>query len=115
MIFADKINIKKEDILDVYRINTKNKSDPRPIIIKFTNLEKKTEALKLRNLVLNHNSTETKIYIAPDRTIKQQQKHRQLIKELKEKAKIEEGWILRNDKLIKRSQPFRQTAQILWA
>ena len=52
-LFHEKIILKQEDIKAIYRIPRKRSSDLesiRPIIIKLTSLEKRSEFLKLRNL-----------------------------------------------------------------
>ena len=114
-IFFDKIELKQEDIKVVYRKETKNKTNSRPIIIKLSSFEKKLELLQLRNLCYKNDSLETKIFISPDRTLQQQNKHKQLVKELQERrSKGEEGLVIKNERITQRKMPFRQPPQVCW-
>ena len=114
-IFAEKVELKQEDILEVYRKETKNKSNARPIIIKLSSFEKKIEILQLRDLCYTNDAVETKIFISPDRTLQQQKKHKELVKELQERrAKGEEGLIIKNERITQRKLPFRKSPQSYW-
>ena len=110
-----KIVIEKEDIKSIYRIGIKkNESRPRPLIIKFTNIEKRNEAIKLDDLVYCSNDIETRIYIQPDKTKKEVEQHRELVRQLKERrANGEENIVIRNGKIIS-LVPFRPDPQSLW-
>ena len=50
-VLSDKISLKKEGLNAVYRNGKWNSERPRPVVMKFSTIEKKQEILKLRNLV----------------------------------------------------------------
>ncbi len=108
-------SVKAADLKAVYRIG-KSGSSPRPIVIKFTNMERRSEVLKLRNLSFKSvNSEEVKIYIAPDRTKQQQQEHKRLVSELKLlKAQGQSDLMIKNGKIINRSPSFLSNPQLFW-
>ena len=113
--FNGKIIIEKEDIKSIYRkgIN-KNKPRSRPLIIKFTSIEKRNEVLDLEDLVHEDNNLITKIYIHPDKTTKEIEQHRELVKVLNERReKGEENIGIRNGKIVS-LVPFRPDPQSLW-
>ena len=132
-ILDDKIKLIKDDIKQVYRKNIRDKNKPRPIIITLTSKEKRTELLKLRNLKYEEvvESDEevgetnddadkaqdliktTMIFISKDRTQLQQEQHRKLVEELKERRGKGEDVTIRNDKIIK-NQSFRGVSQLNW-
>ena len=116
-IFQNKLNLKKEDIKEIRRIGRDIRENiTRPIRMIFNNLEKRTEALKLRNIVLRKNDTddETKIFTSIDRTKQEQAVHKELVQKLKEmKAEGKENLYIRNGKIIT-IQPFRPDPQQYW-
>ena len=132
-ILDDKIKLIKDDIKQVYRKNIRDKNKPRPIIITLTSKEKRTELLKLRNLKYEEvvESDEevgetnddadkaqdliktTMIFISKDRTQLQQEQHRKLVEELKERRGKGEDVTIRNDKIIK-NQSFLGVSQLNW-
>ena len=86
LIFKDTIELKSDDVRTAYRIGkSDNISKPRPVILKLTSPNKRTELLKLKNLSYNNNGSEINIYLAPDRKLKQQVEHKKLVKILKER------------------------------
>ena len=116
-ILSDKIDIKQEDLKAIYRRGKSIQvSKPRPIIIKFANLEKKLEILKLRNLTFkSQDSMIINIHVTPDRTMKQQQELKKLVIELKKRrADGESDIFIRNDKIVHYTSPFRHQSQLLW-
>lgn len=59
-ILHDQVDLSKNDVESVYRIGPKRKSISRPIIMKVTSVEKKTEILKLRNFTYDLSNKATK-------------------------------------------------------
>ena len=115
-IFKDKVILEKEDIKSMFRIGlNKDATKSRPIIIKFTSIEKKTEVLKIKDLqYIDSNNLEHNIYMTHDRTKKEQEEHRKLVKKLKERRENgEENLVIRNGKIIQ-LQPFRPNPQLFW-
>ena len=127
-IFPD---LKKEDVAEIYRIQPKKKTkNPRPIIMKLNSFEKKMEILQLKDVYYKNEdkaedldaqedtgkTEDVKIFITPDRTIKQQLTHRKLVEELRERrSKGEEGLIIKNEKIVVQdNRPFRQSPQSYW-
>ena len=85
-IFNGKMELHKEDIEEIYRTKAKpNTTRARPIIIRFGNVNKKVEALKLRKLIFYDGKENINIFISPDRTRKQQDQHKKLVTELKQR------------------------------
>jgi hypothetical protein len=100
-IFQNKVSLEKNDVKEIYRIGRKDKSNSRPVIIKLTSVEKKFELLKQTELYYG----KERIFIAPDRTRKQQTDHKKLVAELKKRRLDgEDGLMIRNGKISK-SQP----------
>ena len=99
------------------RKKSNTSSPPRPIIIKFTSLEKRSEILSLRNVFYTtKDNSKIPIYICPDRTIKEQEEHKKLVKQLKERReKGEENIKISNGKIVEYTLPFRANAQSVWA
>jgi hypothetical protein len=114
-IFRERINLEKEDIKAMFRIGlNKDITKPRPIIIRFTSIEKKTEVLRLKSLQYIDSDIEHDIYITQDRTKKEQEEHKKLVKKLKERRENgEEHLVIRNGKIIQ-LQPFRPNPQLFW-
>ena len=114
-IFSGEIDLEKEDIKSMFRIGlNKDATKPRPIIIKFTSIEKKTEVLQLKDLTYIDSNTEYNICITHDRTKKEQDEHKNLVKKLKErKENGEEDLVIRNGKIIQ-LRPFRPNPQLFW-
>ena len=107
----NKIIIKQNDLLDMYRIGKKdtNSKHPRPIIIKFNNNEKRNQILTLRNLNYETNdSTSVNVYIAPDRTKKQQEEYKKQLKLRQERQNNKQ------DSSTNNAPPFRKRPQINW-
>ena len=108
-ILNEKIVIDKQDIKSIYRIGVnKNSSRPRPLIIKFTNIEKRNEAIQLTDLIYTSGKNEDiRIFIQPDKTKKEIEQHKILIQQLRERrANGEENIVIRNGKIISLA-PFR--------
>ena len=114
-ILSNEIVLEKEDVKAFYRIGQEAKSSkPRPIILKLTNEDVRRKLLMLRNLIFTNSSNECKVFINPDRTKKEQEAHRKLLSELKErKSKGEENIVIRNGKIIE-FLPFRRNPQLFW-
>ena len=81
---------------------------PRPIIMKFVSLEKRFEVMKLRNLSIDVDNNNYKIYVQPDLTIKQQKERKQLLEELRNrKSKGEQDIFIKNGKIVSYQSPFQ--------
>lgn len=109
--------LESSDIVDLYRIGTKENAYDRPVVIRFNSRERRNEILSLRNL--SHKGKDSKItqvFLAPDRTKKEREAHKELVAELKRKRNSEENGanlIIRNGKIVQR-QPFRYKPQRIW-
>ena len=122
LILKDKINLKKSDIKSMFRAGQKQINKTRPIIMKLNEIETKVEIMKLRNLKYetkdNTGADSTiPIFACPDRTKKQQEEHRQLVQELKEKREADkDNKYVIDHKLNKvvRFVPFRPKSQFYW-
>ena len=118
-IIKNKINIENKEINQMYRLGSIEKAKAegkiRPIVIKFNTIETKQSILKLRNLKLTKENNETiNIYIASDKTIKQQEQYKRLKSELDERReKGETDLVIRNGSIQKR-QPFRFAPKDYW-
>ena len=119
-ILRGKIDLKREDFKAIFRRGEVSENKTRPIIMILNNMEKRTELLKLRNLTYEESNTENNetttnnIYIAPDRTWQEQEVHRKLVLELKErKQKGEDNIYIKNGKIMK-FQPFRVDSHLFW-
>ena len=115
-ILQTRVDIQKEDLKEVFRIGPKGKTTkPRPIIIKFTSTEKKFEVLKERELYFLSGDERIRIFITPDRTLKQQAEHKKLIEELKQRKQDgESNLVIRNGKIITLQMPFRLDPRSFW-
>ena len=117
-LVTDKVPLNKEDIKAFYRIDTTS-TKSKPIILKLSDPNTRNELLKLRNLKITHSGQVTNDFIQPDRAKKEQQIHKKLVAELREKRNTAnkngsgEKFIIKNDKVIK-LQPFRINPQFLW-
>ena len=116
-ILQEKLNLKKEDIKDIRRIpRERQENKVRPIRIIFNHLEKRSEALKLRNIFYKTNETEenNQIFISIDRTRQEQETHKDLVKELKRrKVAGEQNLYIRNGRILT-FLPFRMDPQQYW-
>ena len=116
-ILSEKVPMKKEEIIAIYRIGEEQPDEDknRPIIVKFSNQQLKIKVLKLRNLKYTESDEVHNIYISKDRTKKEQKAYKLLRKQLKEKKEStgEDNFIIRNGEIVKR-RPFRANPQLLW-
>ena len=110
-----KIKLEPNHIKAIFRVGkSQSDSKPRPVILKLTNTEIRTEFLKLRNLNLEEAGQKWSIFIHPDRTRQEQIKHKALISELKQRRDNgEQHLVIRGDKIIE-SLPFRKIPQSFW-
>ena len=114
-ILDKKLNLEKDHVQNFFRRgNPANASKPRPIIMRLSNLDIRGQLLKLRYLNLVESDKKHNIFIHPDRTKKEQELHRSLVKELREKRSTsEENWMIKNGKVVS-YQPFRNQPQFCW-
>jgi hypothetical protein len=109
-LIGAELNLKKDDVIALYRVGPKDSSSIRPIIMKFSSEEMKFKALKLRNLKYQGND----IYISHDRTKKEREERKLLVKSLRERrANGEENLFIKNGKIVK-EVPFRANPQHFW-
>ena len=115
------LKIEKEDVSQVWRVGEKDPSKTRPVVMKFKNTTTRLNVLKLRDLTYEEDKEGEEepeaisIYTAPDRTIRQRKIHKKLVEELKQrKGAGETNIYIRNYKIVKFSQPFRDQPQINW-
>ena len=91
-----------------------DKTKNRPIIVKFANLETRRKVLALRNLNYKNSGELQNIYITTDKTKKEQEEHRKLVIELKQrKQKGEDNIVIKNGRIVK-MLPFRANPQSYW-
>lgn len=84
--------------------------------MKFNNQEKRTDALKLRNV--NYKDVQTqesiRIFITIDRTVNEQIQHKKLVQQLKDmKSQGRENLFIRNGEIVS-MLPFRPNPQQYW-
>lgn len=110
-----KLLLKKEDISDFYRKGERKEDlKPRPIIIKLSSLEVRNKLLSLRNLFLTTNNSTVNVFISPDRTWQQQLEHKKLVEEKKILKAQGKNVLIRNNKLVEVTVPFRRKPQSFW-
>ena len=114
-VLKEKIELKKEDIKTFYRRGKElNPEKVRPIIVSLANRDIREKLLKLRNLQYVDSDKSCNIYINPDRTPREIEAHKLLVKELRERrANSEDNLIIKNGKIIT-NQPFRFKPQNYW-
>ena len=115
-VFENKIVLQKEDVKAVFRIGVNTGNKPRPIIMKLSTNEKKLELIKLKDIKFkDEDQIVHNIYANPDRTKKEQELHKKLVAELKEKrASGNKNYAIRNGKVVQFDTPFRRDPQQLW-
>lgn len=103
-VYRGKVDLEESEIKKIYRIGKQTEGINRPLVIKFMSFDTKMEFLSnskdvkfndaARNVVL-------KISVCPDRTIKERQKHKELVHILKQRrANGEVNLIIRNEKIV---------------
>ena len=102
-----------EDITTMFRRGKEKIAEKtRPIIIRFSNLELRQKVLQQHKLVhTDKHGKEIPIYICPDRTMKQQMEHKQLVAQMKIRKIKEPNIAIRNGKIVT-LLPFRRNPQI---
>ena len=108
-VYADRVELKKEDLTHMARIGIKNNDKIRPIQITLSSQDtRKTLLTKNMNLKLLENNISTNIYVSTDRTKKQREADKELRAELKRrKDQGETNLVIRNNRIV----PFRERAQ----
>ena len=108
-VYADRVELKKEDITHMTRIGMKNNSKTRPIQITLSSQDaRKTLLTKNKDLKLLENNISTNIYVSTDRTKKQREADKELRDELKRRKGLgETNLVIRNNRIV----PFRERAQ----
>ena len=112
IILMNRVGLKKGDIVNLKRVGSiKPTTDakPRPLVITLSEMSKRLEILKLRDLTLSNDDSDAiiKIYVSPDRTLKQRELHKLLRKNIQERKELgETDLVIRNYKIVK-IQPFR--------
>ena len=109
---------RKEDIDNIYRVGKKS-TDPRPLVIKFTDTDTKQKYCKLtfgKDLTLRWENEIIKVAATHDRTPKQREKRRELKVQLKE---MEDSGIkdigIRNNRIVTNFQAATSGTRTNWA
>lgn len=121
-VFKGKVAIKAEDIKTARRVGIKKQdaANPRPFIMVFNNPSKRKEVLALRNLCYKENEGDeeeigSRVFVHPDRTKKEVEAHKLLVNEMKKRREEgEENLGIRNGKIVKFGNPFRNRPQFNW-
>lgn len=112
-----KLNLEKDDVNEIFRVGKLgNNTNPRPIIIKFNNLEKRKQLLQLRDVTYTDDITNTiiTIYTSIDRTKQEQIIHKKLVDEKKLRTNNgEKNLYIRNNKIVT-ILPFRPNPHEYW-
>ena len=105
----------RDDCKGIKRIGIKKNDKVRPIVMKLSSNNKRLELLKLRDIKLRINEEEElSIFIAPDRTPKQQATRKILRAALKLRTENgEKDLVIRNDKIVSAYQ-FQSIPQNYW-
>ena len=101
----------------MFRVGKKTDT-PRPLVVKFSSVDKKKAFLNDSNgLKLHINGREIIIYCSIDRTPSQRAEHKKLVEALKAERdeSNDNGWVIRNNKIVKNSQTQRQNPKIRFA
>ena len=102
-LLQGRIDIQKGDIVDIKRAkNPQNTERPGTLIVKFKDVTKRLNILKLKDLKLEQSDSTVRIYCTPDRTAKQRELHKKLVIELKERREKETDLVIRNYKIVKK-------------
>ena len=97
-------NYDEETVQNMYRVGAKKEGKTRPMIVKFLDEETKMKYLKeSRDLALEINGTDTRIYVSQDMTKNQRAKLKKLTAEKKERNKKGEKLVIKNLQLVKRN------------
>ena len=83
-VIGPKCELKNHHVVYIKRVGVKVLSNCRPIIMKISDPNKRQELLNLKNLYYEEDNVKTRIFIAPDRTKKQQEENRELVKKLRQ-------------------------------
>ena len=114
----ENLELKPEDISTLFRVGKKIDDKTRPLVVKFTSLEKKKDVLfKSGKLKLKYNNEICEIFVSIDRTPKQREENKKLVEQLKKKREDEEDedWVIRNNKIVKNFRDANQTTRVKWA
>lgn len=120
-IIQERVSINSTDIVNVFRLGQRQDSKVRPLLVKFKDEAKKWEVLRCaKNLRLFKNNVSYPLFMTTDKTPKEQQVQKDLLKELRErKMNGEENLVIKNSSIIKKlnsaNKPFPGSAQKFWA
>lgn len=115
-ILEERVTISSGEVVNITRLGRKEDNKVRPLLIKFKNEEKKWEVLKSsKGLRLLRDNVSYPLFMSVDRTLKEQQSRKILLKELRErKNNGEENLMIRNNSIIKKPSLFRLSAKNFW-
>lgn len=108
-IFADglKVEHSKYQVKKVIRLGKRREADakPRPLLVQLSSSEEKWMLLRQAKLLKNYNHPRLgNVVVAPDLTPEEQEKDRELRRQLKIKRDSgERGWMIKNGKIIKQN------------
>ena len=109
--------IDHSDITTIFRVGKRIADKDRPLVVKFSTIEKKNSTLQAsRNLSVKVDREIRKIYATPDRTPKQREEHKKLVAEMKAKnGESDDTWIIRNGKVVKKIRDSNPNPRVKWA
>ena len=126
-LYHERVKLEKTDLQQVKRLGPKKVNQIRPIRLMFESPNKRFDILRNnRNLVLEDEAFEEcesdfcneadkhhkHIYVSPDKTKIERDEEKELRKELKEKRKTDPDLIIRNGKIIKKTNNFARWSEI---
>ena len=111
-IYDGKVTVDQADLTHLTRLGKKG-AKPRPILITLANQNKRKELLtkNMKLTLLTETNESIPIYVSTDRTKKQREDFNKLREELKERKKTDQNLTIRNNKIVPKTDPFRQDAQ----
>ena len=96
-LILEELGVREAKVEEITRLGTGN--EPRPILLKLNDAQTQRKVLNKAKLLRDARN----IYIAPDKTIKEREKYRDLQKELRErKERSQTDLIIRDGKIVKR-------------
>lgn len=109
------LEINEEDVVDVNQV--KSQSDTTVAArVTLSHRALVFKALKLAKLLKSSMySGRSTIYVTPDRTLEQQKKHKNLVKQLKEKIAVhpERRWVIRGDKITDAGRFIKESVKVI--
>ena len=113
---AHKNEMQHNHISNIFRVGKKT-DKIRPLIVKYSSLQMKNDYLKKGgSLKIQYRNEIRNVYMSIDRTMKQREVHKKLVKELKERRENgEENIAIRNEKIVTNFQKQNVAQKVTWA